>query len=310
MSRKRFAAIDIGTVTCRLLIADVDGGHLDQLYRETAIVNLGEGVDASGVLLDAAMQRVDAQVASYLEKIKEYGAECPVEIIANATSASRDAKNSKTFVDMLARRGVQLSVIPGTKEASLSFLGASADYPGQRLLVADIGGGSTELIAGVGGQEPVLEHSFNVGCRRVTERFLQSDPPLPREMRAAMWWFDPQFAKFFARLRQNRFDIQRIVAVAGTATSVVSIDEAMEVYDSARVHGTVVSDQTLRSVSNRLSAMTLEQRRQVVGLQPDRAPVIVAGMLILQNILQHADKQTFTVSESDILQGMIMDAAR
>lgn len=310
MAIRRFAALDIGTVTCRLLIADVTDGRLEQMHRESAITDLGEGVDATGMLSDAAMKRVDDQVAQYLKVIEAYTTvDRPITIIANATSASRDAKNSKVFTDMLARRGVRLSVIPGDREAALSFLGASAGYRGQRLLVADVGGGSTELIAGVGGQEPVFEHSFNIGCRRVTERFLRADPPTAREIRVAVNWFDSQFEGFFARLRQNRFDIQRVVAVAGTATSVVSIDEAMDPYDSDRVDKAVVSEETLRDVGSRLANMTLAERLHVTGLQPGRAPVIVAGMLILRSILKHAEKHTFTVSESDILQGMIMDEA-
>lgn len=148
MHTQRFAAIDIGTVTCRLLIADADDTGLHELYRACAITNLGEGVDATGVLTDAAMKRVDSQMDVFQHDIERFSAaDTPVRVIAMATSASRDARNAADFVAMLARRGITLSVIPGDREAALSFLGASVDFPGKNLVVADIGGGSTELIA-------------------------------------------------------------------------------------------------------------------------------------------------------------------
>lgn len=309
MTVKRIAAIDIGTVTCRLLVADVDEAGLHRLHRSTAIVNLGEGVDANGYLLDAAMQRVDAKIAEYMQVVRELSAERPVQVVAMATSASRDASNAADFAAMLERRGVRLSVIPGEKEAALSFKGASTAFPGERMLVCDVGGGSSELIAGVGGQEPLFKHSFNVGCRRVTERFLKSDPPTQEQMAESIGWFAPQFATFFGALKQNDFAVDRIVAVAGTATSLASVEQAMEAYDSSRVHGAKITLGSLGAMGRRLASMPLEQRRQVVGLQPDRAPVIVAGILILGEIVRQAGLDGFTVSEADILHGIIMDAA-
>lgn len=306
---QRIAAIDIGTVTCRLLVAEVGDCGMRQLHRESTIVNLGEGVDANGYLLDAAMARVDDCVAAYLGIVDEYS-EGPdrMRVVAMATSASRDASNADDFAVMLERRGVHLTVIAGEREAALSFMGASAGHSGERLLVLDVGGGSTEMIAGIGGQAPDFKRSFNVGCRRVTERFLRDDPPTSDQMREAISWFSPQFEEFFAVLGETGFVLERIVAVAGTATSMVSIEQSMDIYDSSRVHGAHVSLGSLEEMSDRLSAMTLAQRRHVVGLQPDRAPVIVAGMLILSEIVRLAGASGFTVSESDILQGIVMDA--
>jgi exopolyphosphatase/guanosine-5'-triphosphate,3'-diphosphate pyrophosphatase len=307
---QRFAAIDIGTVTCRLLIADVDEAGLHEVARACAITNLGEGVDATGILTDAAMRRVDEQIALYQQDIAHASAAGrPVRTIAMATSASRDARNAADFVALLERRGIELTVIPGEREAALSFKGASADYAGERLLVADIGGGSTELIAGIGGDDPLFKHSFDIGCRRVTERFLHSDPPTPAEIDEAATWSHPQFRQFFDAVTQAGFAIERVVAVAGTATSVVSIDQSMVRYDSARVNGTVVPASTLQTIRRRLAALSVGERRAVVGLQPDRAPVIVAGLLILEDVLAQTGAGAFTVSESDILQGIIMDAA-
>ena len=306
----RYAAIDIGTVTCRLFIADVDEGGLHELVRRSSIVNLGEGVDATGVLKPQAMERVRACVAQYQEIIESYASpDCPIALTAVATSASRDAENADEFARILAGEGVQLSVIPGTREAALSFMGASCDFVGERLLVVDSGGGSTEVIAGVGGEDPLVAHSFDIGCRRVTERLLAGDPPTDEELQAARELCQRNFQPFFDRLADRGFVPERMVAVAGTATSVVSVHEAMDPYDSSRVHGYCVSRDVLHEETRRLAGMTLEQRRTVTGLQPDRAPVIVAGMEILGQVLDCSGLGSFTVSESDILQGIIMAAS-
>ncbi len=307
---KRIAALDIGTVTCRLLLAQVENGTLIELERRCAITDLGIGVDKTGVLCDDAIERVVAQIAEYLQVVETYRTpQFPdIPIIAMATSASRDAKNADVLVGKLRALGVELSVIEGSREAALSFRGASCGFEGQNLLVADIGGGSTEIVLGVGGQAPKMAHSFNIGCRRVTERFLASDPPAAKECEQARQWVRQQFAPFFAQVKQQGIAIDRIVTVAGTATSVVSIDKHMAVYDSAEVHGTVVSAATLQDIHDRLRALPLEERKQVVGLEPKRAGVIVAGMGILQEVLSAAGCESFTVSESDILQGIILGA--
>ncbi len=307
---KRIAAIDIGTVTCRLLLAQVEQGTLTELERRCAITDLGVGVDKSGVLREDAIERVVAQVAEYLQAVEAYRSpQFPdIPVIAMATSASRDAANADVLVGRLRSLGVELSVIEGSREAALSFRGASCGFEGESLLVADIGGGSTEIVMGVGGQEPKLAHSFNIGCRRVTERFLASDPPTVEECEQARQWVRKQFAPFFSQAKEQGIAIDRIVAVAGTATSVVSVDKRMAVYDSAEVHGTCVAVSTLQGIYDHLRALPLEERKQVVGLEPKRAGVIVAGMGILLEVLAAAGCESFTVSESDILQGIILGA--
>ncbi len=305
---RRFAAIDIGTVTCRMLVADVVGGRVTELAKEYAVTNLGEGVDATGELKPEAMQRVACVIDRYLAVRDSFvDEEHPsIETLVMATSASRDARNAADFRQLLAQRGVELSVIPGQREAALSFMGASCDFEGERIMVVDIGGGSTEVIVGEAGGAPEASHSFNIGCRRVTERFLFSDPPVPAEMQAARAWIREGMEWFFADLAARA---DRVVAVAGTATSVVSIRERMEVYDSSRVHKATVSEEDLRKVTDLLAGLPLPARERVVGLDPKRAPVIVAGMLILEEVLALAGATSFTASESDILQGMILDAA-
>lgn len=307
----RYAAIDIGTVTCRMLVADVAAdGAITELAKEYAITNLGEGVDASGLLSRAAMDRVLAAVDRYLvvrDALAEPGR--PVTTIAMATSATRDAANGAEFAALLAERGVTLAVIPGQREAALSFLGASSGFPGEDVAVVDIGGGSTEVVAGRAGAEPAMARSFDVGCRRMTERFLASDPPTAAERAAARAWAHDEMAPYFADLRAA-VDVGRMVAVAGTATTVVSVREAMASYDSARVHRAFVSVADLRAVAERLEELPLTERERVVGLDPGRAPVIVAGMVILEEVLALMGLPGFTVSESDILDGMVLEAAR
>ncbi len=308
---QRFAAIDIGTCTCRLLVADVGDGGLEEVHRRCEIVNLGEGVDASGVLAPEAMQRTRDMIASYREDIERLASPGnPVDVTAIATSACRDARNSDVFIAMLEEIGVHLSIIPGQREAELSFLGASAAYQGENLLVADVGGGSTELVFGCGGQKSALSHSFDIGCRRVTERLLRSDPPTKEEMAQAGSWCRSRFAPLFDRRAEEQGEIERMVAVAGTATSVVSVHEAMDPYDSQRVNGYRVTREILEEVRARLARMPLERRKKVKGLQPQRAGVIVGGLIILQNVLDLAGVDSFSVSESDILQGTVVDAYR
>lgn len=308
----RYGALDIGTVTCRLLVADVEDGRLAEVAKEYAITDLGVGVDATGRLSDEGMDRVLSTVDRYLAVLARCDApDHPVRgLIAMATSAARDAENSDVFAAELEQRGVTLTVIPGEREAALTFAGASADFPEENLLVVDIGGGSTELIAGRAGAVPVSSHSFNVGCRRVTERFLHDDPPTTEQLNDARAWVRETMAPYFDNLAAEGFSIERVVAVAGTATSVVSIREAMETYDSSRVHKARVTADELAAIEERLAAEPVGQRRSTVGLDPKRAGVIVAGLLILREVLALAGADGYTASESDILKGMILEAAR
>ena len=304
----RYAAIDIGTVTCRMLVVDVGESGLHELTREYAITNLGEGVDATGELKPEAIDRVVRAIDGFLAVRDSLSTpDHPVvRTVAVATSAARDARNAAEFAARLRERGIELSVIPGSREAALSFSGASIDFSGERLMVVDVGGGSTEVVMGTGGAEPLCAHSFNVGCRRVTEKFLASDPPAPEELARARAWIREQMASWFADQAKEAADLERVVAVAGTATTVVSIRERMETYDSSRVHKARVSRQELLEVYERLAALPLSARKNVVGLDPKRAPVMVAGLLILLEVLDFAGIDAFTVSETDILHGITL----
>ena len=313
----RVAAIDIGTVTSRLFVADVTESGLRTVVRRSVITNLGEGVDAAGMLSPEAIERTVETVAGYKRTIDECSADVAVDrVVALATSASRDAGNSDEFVRRLRDVGVELTVIPGEREAYLSFLGASSDFRDENLLFADIGGGSTELAFGRAstGDDPLVpevdlraSHSFNIGCRRMTERFLKGDPPSIAELSDARNWAIEVLQPFF---EGGRFACDRLVAVAGTPTSVVAVRDALVPYDSEKVHGAQVTRAEFDRVARRMCALPLADRMRVPGIQPKRAGVFPAGVVIMGAVMEFAGVDSFTASESDILKGIVLDAAR
>lgn len=305
---RRLAAIDIGTVTTRLLVADVSDAGIIEIARSTDITHLGEGLTATGLLCEPAMERV----AQVMERYSAIAADLGVErLCAVATSASRDAGNSEEFMALLASRGVEPSVIPGAREAHLSFLGATSHMGAGTVLVDDIGGGSTELVLGsaegpLGARVVSIDQarSIDVGSRRLTELHLLSDPPSAGQLAQARAFVTAELRPFFDTLREPP---AALVSVAGTATSVVSVLEAMEPYDPDRVHGTVVSGAQVSDVLEQLAAVPIAKRRRIVGLHPERAGVIVAGVLILETVMALAGVDSTIVSEHDILYGILLD---
>lgn len=313
----RYAAIDIGTVTCRMYVADVDpSGELHEIDREYAITNLGEGVDETHELKPQAIERVAAAIEEFLVVLKRLpGAKAVIpHITAVTTSAARDANNSSQLIERLRELGVELQVIPGEREAALSFAGAASAFGNEPIVVVDVGGGSTEFTSGQMGEgitaPELVSHSFNVGCRRTTERFLHSNPPTASEIAAARAWIVEQIGSYREQLIESKREAGRMVAVAGTATTVVSIRERMEIYDKNAVHLSTVTREQLDEQFEWLAQLQLEQRQHVVGLDPNRAPVILGGYIVLQEAMTMLGVDEFTVSESDILQGIVMDASR
>lgn len=309
---KRLAAIDIGTVTTRLLVADVSDGGIAEVERSTDITHLGEGLTASGRLSDAAMQRVADVISRYRATIDELGVQ---GVTALATSASRDAENGEEFLALLASHSIVPEIIPGEREAKLSFAGATSDMqPEKGLLVVDLGGGSTELVFGEVNEEggvrtPEIEkaRSIDVGSKRVTELFLHTDPPTHAEMAAAREWVTAQLRPYFDGLREKP---QLLVALAGTATTLSAIRQRLKVYDPALVHCSFLSGSELADLTETLAALPLAERKEVPGLDPGRAPVIVAGALILETIVALAGLESALVSEHDILYGILLEAYR
>lgn len=308
----RYAAIDIGTVTARLLVADVDAnGVLAPVAKRYRICDLGEGVDRTGMLSEAAVERVLSAVDDYLAVISACDTEAdPVcSTMAVATSATRDAANADVLLDALAARGLALEVISGAREAELTFAGATSSWPGESCMVLDVGGGSSEVSLGRAGSKPTLAHSFDLGSRRCTERYLVSDPPTEPELRECERVVKAELRAWAAAAPCAELEADRMIAVAGAATSIVSMLEEMDPYDAERVHGAIVKREELEALVERLAAMPLAERQQVIGLDPGRAPVIVAGLLIILQTMRVFDRTKLTVSENDILQGMVLTSA-
>jgi exopolyphosphatase / guanosine-5'-triphosphate,3'-diphosphate pyrophosphatase len=282
------AVIDIGTNTTRLLVAERDGdGDLVELERRTIITRLGQGVDASGRLADEAMDRVAEAIASYREIIDRVGAE---QVVAVATSAMRDADNGPDFRDYLKQKfGVEARTISGDEEARLTFLGATAGRNDDReTVVIDIGGGSTEYVVGRPGEDPGFHTSTQMGSVRHTERFLHGDPPKQDELQALAE---------DVRATVPNVKAEHAIAVAGTATSLAAIDGAEE------VHGYRLNLGACERITAMLAGMPLEDRRNVKGLHPDRAPTIVAGAVILTESVRTLGLDEVEISDRDILHG-------
>lgn len=308
---RRIAAIDIGTVTTRLLVADVSDGAIDEVERSTDITHLGEGLTATGRLSGEAMGRVAAVIARYAERMHALDVE---RTVAMATSASRDAENGDDFLRLLAEHGVRPQIIPGDREAQLSFAGATFGLFGEGLLVVDLGGGSTELVFGSVTEEDGIRtqrieaaRSIDVGSKRVTEKFLASDPPTHAELDEARAWSTDQLRPYFDAVRTRP---GTMLALAGTATTLAAIKMEMAVYDAEAVHGSCLTGSDLTELLDMLASLPLEQRKRVAGLDPGRAPVIVAGALILETVVALAGLDSTVVSDHDILYGILLDTYR
>lgn len=302
----RVAVVDIGTNSTRLLVADVDaGGGLHELERRSQVTRLGAGVDATGALGDDAIERVMDTLDGYGELISSHDPEARIAVL---TSAVRDASNGARFLATVRERfALDARTIEGDEEARLTFLGATSERPddGTELLVVDIGGGSTELVCGRG-REVGFHVSTQAGVVRQTERFLHHDPPEHDELTE----LGAEIRTIFAGAvpTAQRRAVRAGIAVAGTATSCAAIALELDPYDPRRVEGFRLELATLELLSARLAAMPLHERRDVVGLHPDRAPTIVAGVVILEEVMRSFGLSAITISEHDILRGAALRA--
>jgi exopolyphosphatase / guanosine-5'-triphosphate,3'-diphosphate pyrophosphatase len=301
----RVAVVDIGTNSTRLLIADVDpvSAAVAELVRRSEVTRLGAGVDTSGRLSEEAMGRVFATLDEYRAQIDEQRCDANLAVL---TSAVRDAANGAEFTARVRDGyGLDARTLGGDEEAQLTFLGATSDREaspraGEPTVVIDIGGGSTEFIIGVG-RVFDFHVSVQAGVVRMSERHIHSDPPRPTELQDLA---EETRAIFTAALpASERRRVTCGIAVAGTATSAAAINQELDPYDPARVHGYELLLATTELLLARLADMTNERRRHVVGLQPDRAPTIVAGMILLSEAMRAFDLESVEVSEHDILRG-------
>jgi exopolyphosphatase / guanosine-5'-triphosphate,3'-diphosphate pyrophosphatase len=288
----RVAAVDLGTNTTRLLVADVEDGRIDEVHRETRITRLGEGVDKRGRLLPLPIARVRNALSDYRRTLERLGAERTLVV---ATSAVRDAENGEAFLGEVEwSYGFVTRLVSGEEEAALTRRGVG---PKPGTLVVDIGGGSTELIV------DDFHTSLDIGSVRYTERFVHSDPPTAAERDECAGAAREVLAQ------REHVAAGRAIGVAGTVTTLAALDLGLDRYDRERVHGHRLSRTGARAQLERLAALPLSERRQVPALEPGRAPVIVAGAVILVAILDQFGLEEIEVSERDILDGIALAAA-
>ena len=288
----RVAAIDLGTNTTRLIVADVTDGTVDAILRKSTITRLGEGVDARGRLLPLPITRVRNCLSDYRRELESLGAERALLV---ATSAVRDAENGEAFLGEIEwSYGFTTRLLSGEEEAELTLRGVGG-VDGETIVI-DIGGGSTELIA------PGARVSTELGSVRLTERFLESDPPSAGEL-------EDLARAIRSVLEEHGLSAVRGIGVAGTVTSLAALDLGLVDYDADRVHGHRLSRGSVESELELLAALPLAERREVPGLEPERAPVIVAGAAILLEVMRHLELAEIEVSERDILDGAALEAA-
>jgi exopolyphosphatase/guanosine-5'-triphosphate,3'-diphosphate pyrophosphatase len=301
MPSRPTAVVDIGTNSTRLLVARFGERDVEELERRSIVTRLGQDVDATGRLADEAVERVFAVLEEYRGLIDQHGAE---KVVALATSAVRDSENGGEFREAVNDRfGFELRTISGDEEARLTFLGATSARADREepTLVIDIGGGSTELVTGRPGTDPEFHVSTQSGSVRQTERHLRDDPPLPEQLQALR--HEVRGILEEAVPDEVRGSVTRGIAVAGTATQLAAIDLGLESRDDGRVHGHVLQLPAVGQILDRLASVPLDERRRVRGLDPDRAPTIVAGAAILVEAMESFRLDRVEASETDILHG-------
>jgi exopolyphosphatase/guanosine-5'-triphosphate,3'-diphosphate pyrophosphatase len=301
----RVAAVDLGTNTTRLLVADVDGGDIEEVERETRITRLGEGVDERHRLLPLPIARVRNVLTDYRRMIEEHGAERTLLI---ATSAVRDAENGEAFLGEIEwSYGFATRLLSGHHEALLTYSGVTA---GRALddvtAIFDLGGGSTEIV--VGGPDGVHWHdSLDIGSVRLTERFFHSDPPRSEELARCATTVRALLGE---RVPADvRASVRNAIGVAGTITSIAALDLDLQRYDRDRVDGHALTLVALERQVERLANLPLVERRTLPALEPERAPVIVAGAVIARELVAFFGIDPLEVSEHDILDGAALAAA-
>lgn len=317
------AAIDIGTVTARLALAQVEDGRVIRMAKYTEIVNLGEGVDTTKRLLPEAIHRCVGCVSSYVDHARKEGAEA---VVCTLTSAARDAENAPDLGMGLASLGLEPMIIPGEIEGGLTFLGVSHDFENHRILVADSGGGSTELVVGTLAGQPAAQsagqqlegqqldinfvESVELGCRRLTERFnLSSDHPSAEDIDGAHIMAAKMMSGAIGRAQQQCAAPELLVGVGGTATSLIAIRDHLDPYDPSKVHLNHISLDEVLQIEGLLASKTLKEREDITGLQAKRAPVMLAGTILLAELMKNSGFKHLVVSESDLLFGLVVTAA-
>lgn len=302
----RVAAIDCGTNSIRLLVADISGDNFREVARDMEIVRLGQGVDKTGQFDPAAIERTLKATRTYAEVIASKGVE---KIRFCATSATRDATNRALFIDGVREiLGIEPEVIPGTEEAALSFMGATKELRASDgpFLVVDIGGGSTEFVLGTDSVQAAK--SVNIGCVRMSERHLTSQPPTQAQIDAAT--ADIDAAILDAKSLVDFSQATTLVAVAGTATTVAAAALNLPEYDRYAIHLSRISAEKVHDVAEMFQGMTRDEIAALGYMHPGRVDVITSGSLVLSRVMTLTGAREFVASESDILDGIAWGLAR
>ncbi len=297
-----FAAIDCGTNAIRLLMARVDGNHVTDLVREMRTVRLGEGVDTSGEFSEAALERTFAATREYAELLDNYDVK---RIRFIATSASRDVTNRDAFsAGIKTILGVEPEVISGDEEAELSYRGALSglDIKGS-VLVADIGGGSTEFVTALPNGS-LVSRSVNIGCVRMTERHLHSDPPTQQEIACTVSDIDNHIEEIKRTVPINSETI--FTGLAGSVTTVTAMALGLSEYDANAIHGSIVSREQVESVTDELLQMNHKERANLGFMHPGRVDIIGGGALVLRESMRLLGFDKVLVSEKDLLDGVVL----
>jgi exopolyphosphatase/guanosine-5'-triphosphate,3'-diphosphate pyrophosphatase len=293
----RVAAVDQGTNTTRLLVADVEDGEVEEVSRETRITRLGEGVDSRRRLLPVPIARVRNALSDYRREAERLGAE---RVLLVATSSVRDAENGEAFLGEIEwSYGFATRLLTGEEEAELTFAGAANGRSG-RTLVVDPGGGSTEFVVGEGAKITSRE-SVDIGSVRLTERFVRTDPP-DRDELAAM-------AAYVREVLPEPPKVDLALGVAGTITTLAALDLGLDAEEGLGTHGHPLTLDAVRAQRERLASMPLAERRRLTGLHPERAPVIVAGAVLVEQVIEQFGLVTLEISERDILHGAAVAAS-
>jgi exopolyphosphatase / guanosine-5'-triphosphate,3'-diphosphate pyrophosphatase len=302
----RVAVIDVGSNSSRLLVADVADGEVSKIERQSRVTRLGRGVDLSGQLSAEAIEAACEAIADYAAICERIGVE---RVATIATSAVRDASNGDAFVAELRERfALDARVLGGEEEARLTYLGATHERPpAEPTLIIDIGGGSTELIVGRG-EEIVFQDSLQVGVVRHTERHISSDPPTAVELESLAADVRGAIETAMSGRRESRASAG--IAVAGTPTSLAAVEQGLEPYDHERVHRHVLSLESIQRLLSLFASTPLPERVEIPGLHADRAPTIIAGVVILVEAMRAFALDRIRVSEHDILYGTAIETAR
>jgi exopolyphosphatase/guanosine-5'-triphosphate,3'-diphosphate pyrophosphatase len=298
----RFAAIDVGTNSVLLLVAERGAdGRFSAVEERAEITRLGRGVDATRTLSPEGIEDTLQAIEKFVTEARTLGAQ---GIAISATSAARDASNGAVFLSgAKARTGVEVEIISGDEEARLSFASAFSDFGGSApLVVIDIGGGSTEFIYGDREGAISFRHSFDVGSVRLTERFVKTDPPAPAELAAIKGLLHQTFAALPPPAPGTK-----VIGIAGTVTTIFGVARRVEPYDPRLVHGASLSSAEITETVERLAALPVHLRRGVPGLQPKRADVIVSGGLVLGAALEKLDARELVVSDRGLRWGLLAD---